>query len=141
MDHDYHLIGIHCVLNDYRLAYLLNQTLHIQLKKEKNLNTKKEHADFSLFTFEDGNSFQFYALIKNKEYKAIKSDSSLFSEITNTYILINEKKEVDYFFKIESDYNLDQLKSIVKKINSIYRVQTCYIIDPKKLRHKEFLIF
>jgi len=33
-DIDYTLIGIHCSIEDYRLAYLLNQFLNLKLKRK-----------------------------------------------------------------------------------------------------------
>ena len=66
---DYHLIAIHTTLEDYRLAYFINQKLQINLSKDENeiqINIKEGQTYFSKFyyhTIEKGISWN---LIQNK---------------------------------------------------------------------------
>ena len=145
IDHDYFLIGIHSVLEDFRLAYLLNSEFNINLKRvSKNIEFSKKEGSFSNFDFEDQASFCYWSLISNKfveEQEVSKNQLSIFEQISNTYVLISEKKNTDYFLKIEGDFTNEEIQNITKKINSIHRVMTTYEMDPETLKSKDFLIF
>ncbi len=145
IDHDYFLIGIHSVLEDYRLAYFLNHTFNIQLKrKNKNIEFTKKEGSFSNYDYDDINNFCYWSLVSNKqvEEKEVSKESfNLFEEISNTYILIPEKKNTDYFLKIEGNFNKITIQAITKKIHEIHRVMTTYQMNPNELRSKDFLIF
>ncbi len=145
IDHDYFLIGIHSVLEDYRLAYFLNHTFDIQLKrKKKNIEFTKKEGSFSNYDYDDATNFCYWSLINNKqvkEKKVSKESFNLFEEISNTYILIPEKKSTDYFLKIEGNFSKIEIQTILKKIYGIHRVMTTYQMSPDNLRSKDFLIF
>lgn len=51
------LIAIHCAIEDYRLAYLLNKYLNITLsRKPKDLDFNKGITKYALFEYEDQKS-------------------------------------------------------------------------------------
>ncbi len=51
---DFTLIGIHCSLEDYRLAYLLNAHLNINLRrKSSDLDYNNGQVLYSIFEWED----------------------------------------------------------------------------------------
>jgi phage-related protein len=53
---DYQLIAIHTSLEDYRLAYFINQNLPILLKKSNNtiqISNKEGETQFTRFIYED----------------------------------------------------------------------------------------
>jgi len=142
-DHDYTLIVIKSVLEDYRLAYFLNKTFSLLLKKEDfKLNFDNKKGDFSVFGFDDLSVNSYWSLIANKQVveKEVKTDDyNLFDEISNTFILIPEEKKADYFLKIEN--NTQEITTIIKKINATHRVITSYEINPNDLKSKDLLIF
>ena len=54
-EEEYTLIGIHTVLEDYRLAYLLNKNLQIRFSKsQKDLEFEgdKNNGSFSIYNFQ-----------------------------------------------------------------------------------------
>jgi hypothetical protein len=55
--------------------------------------------------------------------------------------LIPEKKKVDYFLKLEGDFDYEYIAKTVDQINKINQVITSYTIDSNILKSKEFLIF
>src|SRR5206468_12878430 len=68
-DDDYDLIAIHSPLEDYRLAYFLNQRLPILLNKSKNsieVTTKDGETFFSKFIFDDETNDMQWSLVQNK---------------------------------------------------------------------------
>ena len=76
---DYDLIAIHSVLEDYRLAYLINQKLPILLNKSKEeveIHTKEGDAFFSKFTFSDFQKDVQWTLIPNKNEIIVKKKST-----------------------------------------------------------------
>lgn len=142
-EHDYTLIGIHATLEDYKLAFYLNNTLDILLKRElKDLDFGTDNTYFSLYTHNCNHTFSSWSLIANKYvFMSDTQPNSLFKENYQTSILIQEKKQLDYFLKIDSDFNQSELEVIINKINTIKNVITSYNINPKTLKSKDFLIF
>ena len=143
-DHDYKLIGLHTSLEDYRLAFFLNSSLNIQLKRHlDDLDFDGGHAHFPLYTYDCNKDFISWSLIANK-YNYVSQDlssSNLFSEQYQTSVFIPEKKQVDYFLKIEADINMPRLETILSDINKIKNIVTSYSINPKTLKSRDFLIF
>ncbi len=121
---DYHLIAIHTSLEDYRLAYFINQKLPINLGKSKNeiqINIKEGETKFSRFYYHDVENEISWDLIQNtSEIVQQKNDNSqgLFSniniEVSTKVYLLPELKKVDYFLKIE---NTDETIGQCQKYN------------------------
>lgn len=148
---DYDLIAIHSALEDYRLAYFINQKLPIILSKSKDeigVTTKEGEAFFSKFIFEDLNNDMLWTLIQNKNEFTVRKKSTgqnLFLntdvEIATKLYLLSELKKVDYFLKIENNTNTFTLEEIIKELKSIDRISTVYAIVPQKIKSKNNLIF
>jgi hypothetical protein len=147
---DYHLIAIHTTLEDYRLAYFINQHLPVNLSKSKEeilISIKEGETQFSRFYFDDEDNFISWNLIQNKNEvvgeKEIASQD-LFSnsaqEVATKVFLLPELKKVDYFLKIESDDDL-QINEIVKNLKSIKSLSTVYVVDTETIKSKNNLIF
>jgi hypothetical protein len=147
---DYQLIAIHSSLEDYRLAYYINQNLPINLKKENcniQISNKEGETQFTRFVFEDSKDIV-WNLIQNKNDVFVPSQNSnqgLFAETNNKFstkiYLIPEFKKVDYFLKIENgEVNIDVSK-ITNCIKKIERVSTVYAINVEKIKSKNNLIF
>lgn len=140
-DDNYTLIGVHTSLEDYQLAYLLNKNLHSKfIRADYNLDfkSKKSSSFYSIFEYNCDN--QDWFLISNI-YKTKSKSVGLFSESETKTFLIPEKKNIDYFLKIEGDFDEESIVSSVEKINQIPQIITSYTIEPKTLKSKEFLIF
>ena len=144
-DHDYALIGIHSALEDYRLAYFLNKSLGLHLQRFKDdLDFPSLNCRFSLFKCEDVVTFTSWSLIANRHVtvsNVVPSGDNLFGEETKVYHLIDEKKMVDYFIKINGALSDDELQDIIKKLNNINKIITSYKINPNDLISKDYLIF
>ncbi|HEX8575404.1 MAG TPA: IPExxxVDY family protein [Flavobacterium sp.] len=148
---DYELIAIHSSIEDYRMAYFLNQNLPIILSKSKqyiSVNSKEGEVFFSKFTFDDLKNDLQWSLLQNKN-EIITSKSipnpNLFSniiiEVETNVFLIPELKKVDYFLKIENTNANFDLHTILKKIHTITKITTAYAVDPEKIKSKNNLIF
>ena len=147
---DYHLIAIHTTLEDYRLAYFINQHLPVNLSKSNEvilISIKEGETQFSRFYFDDEDNFVSWNLIQNKnevigQNEIINQD--LFSNssqvVATKVFLLPELKKVDYFLKIESDDDLE-LAGIVKKLKSIKSLSTVYVVETETIKSKNNLIF
>ena len=142
------LLAIHCTLEDYRIAYLLNNQLKINLKKKlQNLDYKYTAASYSIYEWENINQQVMWNLVSNicrKEEDSLSSSGGLFhgeEKIIITHNLIPEYKKVDYLLKISNEYNLISEKKIIEDIQNIPQVVTVYSIDTNHLKSKDNLIF
>ena len=148
----YHLVAIHTSLEDYRLAYFINQKLPINLGRNKNeiqINIKEGETKFSRFYYHDAEKGISWNLIQNKnEVLQIKNDkrqNNLFSnismEVSTKVYLLPEFKKADYFLKIENladDLNVTAIQTILNTIDSI---STAYTVETNKIKSKNNLIF
>jgi hypothetical protein len=147
---DYYLIAIHTTLEDYRLAFFINQHLPTNLSKSKEeilISIKEGETQFSRFYFDDEDNFISWNLIQNKNEVIGKKEiasQDLFSnsaqEVATKVFLLPELKKVDYFLKIESDDDL-QINEIVKNLKSIKSLSTVYVVDTETIKSKNNLIF
>src|SRR6187431_128137 len=148
---DYSLIAIHTSLEDYRLAYFINQKLQLNLKKsekEIQITVKEGEAHFSRFHYYDKKKDISWDLIQNKNdviQQQRDQNQSLFSnidlEITTKVYMLPEFKKVEYFLKIQNcDNNLNILE-ILNTLNTIDNIATTYVVDTNKIKSKNNLIF
>jgi hypothetical protein len=144
-DHDYTLIGIHSALEDYRLAYFLNKNLDLHLVRFKDdLDFPSLNCRFSLFKCEDEVTFTSWSLIANRHVTVsdvVPSNDNLFGEETKVFHLINEKKMVDYFIKINRLMSQDELQIIITKLKNTVKIITSYEVNPNDLVSNDYLIF
>ncbi|MFV8368955.1 IPExxxVDY family protein [Flavobacterium sp. LB2R40] len=148
---DYYLIAIHTSLEDYRLAFFINQKLPVNLSKsddEIQINIKEGETNFSRFYYSDIESTISWNLIQNKnevvQYKKGNA-TNLFSDVTmevaTKVFLLPEFKKVDYFLKIENNGDTMDVSKIQLLLNTIDSISTVYIVDTNKIKSKNNLIF
>jgi len=144
----YSLFAIHCTIEDYRVAYLLNQNLQINLKRNtQDLDFKNANLSYSIFEWEDKNQQMTWNLVSNvcrKEEQTETGTGSLFnaqSKIIRTHNLIPEFRKVNYLLKIDNDGNFINEKTIIQKIQKISQIAAVYSIDAMQLKSKDNLIF
>ena len=147
-DTSFALIAIHCRLEDYRLAYLLNKHLKLNLKRrEHDLDYNYFDASFAIFEWQNEKIDRVWNLVANvckKEEAALQSSGSLFenqSTVTRTVNLIKELKTVDYLIKISNEDRHFNEKHVINIIQTIPQIITTYSIDVDQLKSKEHLIF
>ena len=148
---DYYLIAIHTSLEDYRLAYFINQKLPVNLSKSENeiqIKIKEGEINFSRFYYNDEEKTASWNLIQNiNEVIQIKDGDTqnLFSNVTmevaTKVYLLPEFKKVDYFLKIENNEEALDLFHIQLLLNTIDNVSTVYMVDTNQIKSKNNLIF
>lgn len=144
VDANYSLFAIHCDLEDYRLAFYINQALNTHLKRTKeDVDFSDNVATFSLFEWENSNLKTTWNLIKNTCLLEDNSiDLGLFSEQTEknwtTHYLIEEHPKAEYFLKV-SGGNSDDVK-IAQELQKIPAINMTYTINVEELKSKDYLI-
>jgi len=147
-DDTYLLLAIHCTLEDYRIAYLLNKFLNINLKRSVyDLDFEHSPGCYSIYEWEDIVTQTMWNLISNickKEEDQMATKGSLFdlsSKVIKNYNLIPEYTKVNYFLKIGNDGLKVNIKKIMSEIQKIPQVVTIYNVDVTNLKSKNNLIF
>jgi hypothetical protein len=121
---DFKVVGISCHLKDYKLCWLLNKTLHLNLvKKNADIEfvSKQGASHHSVFVYKNEDEFTCVSLIKNR----------------SEGLLINELPGVDYFLKLEGQINDEKL---IKKLESMEEILAVFSVDVNTLKSKENFI-
>ncbi len=146
-DDTYKLIAIHCGLEDYRLAYLLNQSLDLKLqRKTEDLDMEYLKSSYSIFEWNNVSQYVTWNLVSNV---CKKEEDSLYStglfqtneKVIKTLNLVPEYKKVDYFIKISEEIQNVNEKLILNKLQNIPQIITSYSVNPTELKSKDHLIF
>ncbi|MEN8885647.1 MAG: IPExxxVDY family protein [Winogradskyella sp.] len=147
-DDDYKLIAIHCRLEDYRLAYLLNKNLGLNLvRNPKDLDFKYLTSSYSFFEWNNEAEYVTWSLVSNickKEEDSMYSAGTLFEtndKTLKTFHLIPELKRVDFFIKISDQIQNVNENLILSTLQSIPQIITSYTVNPLKIKSKDHLIF
>lgn len=147
-DDNYLLIAIHCRIEDYRLAFLLNKYLDLKLERmSKDLDVNYLRSSYAIYEWNNKAEYRTWNLVSNccvKEEEALSSTGVLFNEddkIIKTYNLIPELKTVDYLLKVNGEiYDLDE-NEILKKLHKIPLIITSYAVNPLKIKSRDNIIF
>ena len=146
-DDTYKLIAIHCGLEDYRLAYLLNRSLDLNLtRKSEDLDLEYLKSSYSIFEWNNTSQYITWNLISNV---CKKEEDSLYStglfrtnqRVLKTFNLVPEYKRVDFFIKISEEIQNINEKLILNRLQNIPQIVTSYCVNPSELKSKDHLIF
>ena len=135
------LFAIHSNLEDYALAYALNKSCGLRLKRtDKDLELDRQGL-FVVFHWKDQGNYREWTLFRNPGMEASSGPyEGLFpNEPTmNRPYLIPERKEVDFFLKLDGEeHGLKMLPELL----SIPKVITAYRLEVSKLKSKYNLIY
>lgn len=152
-DYDFVLIGISSHEKDYRLCWALNNKFGLELIKVDPLEIKGKKQEtpsfFSLFTFDNPDSFLEYTVVANlsesksgsvKETDLFGSQIKAHSHNENEF-LIPEHKQLNYFFVVKGEVEETTVQTMVKQLKEIDIVLTAVPIDVTQLKSKHNLVF
>ncbi len=122
-DFEFCLVGIVSQEKDYRLCWMLNKLLNINLAKTEEHNT--EHSKHSMYSYVQEELFREYYLIANKG---------------DAHVLIDEHKHIDYFLIIKGALEEDERKHTMDLIKKSDMVSGAYLIDVLSLKSKHNLV-
>ncbi len=128
---DFELLGIVSPIREYRMAWLVNQELELNLVKADDLELEFLNAEkLEIAQYFLSLPHGFIQLLKNK---AINSTQQL-------AYLIPEQKNLDYFLLVKDETEELDLINFVKKLSRNPLVQSIVRIDISKLKSKENLL-
>ncbi len=145
-DDEFALFAIHCGEAPFKMAFLMNQTLKWQLKREREdilVNKAGKQQQYPKYRHVSKLDQIDHLLLSNKDVPQEDSTTGqslgLFDSLNGpsfsvTY-LMPEFKKVDYLLKIESALNERELKSMVAQIKSIKEVVSTYVIPHQKIKN------
>jgi len=125
------VIGIVTSLQDYKLAWKINQVFKIELVLEKDLVidfAKRSKITLSNYCYQT--DLIKIDLVKNK---GIDNEKSAY--------LTKELKQIDYFLLIEGEDYFMVGSEVVQKLRSINEVSFVQLIDTTKLKSRDNFIF
>jgi hypothetical protein len=128
---DFELLGIVSPIREYRMAWLVNQELELNLVKADDLeleflNAERLEIAQYLLSLPHG----FIQLLKNKAINSTQQAA----------YLIPELKNLDYFLLVQDETEELDLINFVKKLSRNPLVQSIVRIDITKLKSKENLL-
>ncbi len=146
---DYQLLAIHTPLEDYRLAFLINQKLPVLLSRNKEaiqITAKSGTATLSRFSFENAEKSISWNLLQNQGEiftQSVSTPNDLFSgqleKISHKTYLLPELKKVDYFLRLQNT-DIGTLE-ISDALQQIEQISMAYVIDIETIKSKNNLIF
>ena len=142
-DDDFSLMAIHSSLDDHAMVYALNKELQLRLARKREDLSLGDGIEFPVFDWEDEFNDRYWSLLSNTcQVEEKRTETDLFqNEISETqYHLIPERKEVDYFLKIESD-ETELAQEVMERLTRIPQVITSYVIAPRELRSIENIMY
>ena len=137
------LIALHSSLEDYSMAYALNQCLKSNFKRRRVDLDISEHVTFPVFEWKDDVNDRYWTFFANnglKEDTLVRSDLFRNEPSYTTFKLVPEFRDVDYFIKIEQD-DYNEVENLIKHLLTVPKIITAYTIETDKLKSMNNLIF
>ncbi len=141
LENDYTLIAIHSNAEAYKLAFEINLKIKTNLEKFPfDITFGGDNSTFELYKHVSETYNTILYLISNKSYKKAKAESlSLFDNLSVSKYLVPELKKAEYLIKIEGGgFKID---SLIKKLNEIDLIVSCYSAKINNNKSKYNLIF
>ena len=141
LENDYTLIAIHSSVEAYKLAFEINLKLKTNLERFPfDITFGGDNSIFELYKHVSETYNTILYLISNKSYDEAKVDSlSLFDNLSVSKYLVPEHKKAEYLIKIEGGGF--KIESLIKKLNEIDLIVSCYSAKINNNKSKYNLIF
>ena len=141
LENDYTLIAVHSNTEPYKLAFEINLKLKTNLEKSPfDITFGGNNSVFELYKHVSETYNTILYLISNKSYEKAKVDSpSLFDNLSVSKYLIPELRKAEYLIKIEGGGF--KIESLIKKLNEIDLIVSCYSAKINNNKSKYNLIF
>jgi hypothetical protein len=145
-DEDFALFAIHCGEAPFKIAFLMNQSLKWQLKREREdicLVRSGKQQQYPKYRYVSRHDQIDHLLLSNvdrpDEETAPEQLLGLFDALNGpsysaTY-LMPEFKKVDYLLKVEAPLAEGEIKLLVGQIKSIKEVVSTYVIPHNKIKN------
>lgn len=130
--YDYHLYGLQTAVPEYTLAWHLNRTLQIDLKKAPDLALGEEiDPSLSVSNFIFTKTHRTFRLLKNRAFSPIEIHAFLLPEL----------RQWNYFLQIHDPSNSLDQQTLLTSIRTLSNIQQATRIEMNSVEHKENLLF
>ena len=145
-DEDFALFAIHCGEVPFKMAFLMNQSLKWQLKREREdicVNKAGKQQQYPKYRYVSRHDQIDHLLLSNVDHPEQDTNAEqvlgLFDglngpSVSATY-LMPEFKKVDYLLKIEAALSDAEMKALLGQIKSIKEVVSTYVIPHNKIKN------
>jgi hypothetical protein len=120
------ILGISCLLMDYRFMHLINKAMDVNFSRENDLTSSFPASGrpetFSFYSFKDEDQRNVYYLISN---------------LNEDFILLPELKHIDYIMLIEGDFKKKKKDTLLTLIRSVPKVQMAFEIKVTDFKNAE----
>jgi len=130
---NFDLIGIVCAERGFKLAWLLNQLLDLNLVRKEDVEL--EYLDGSMLKIA-----HFLYETEHDSFRLLRNKAHWFAHSQKPFLL-PELKEYDYLLVINNATKLLDIQVIRQKIAQLPIVQYCLSFDLDSVKGKENLIF
>ncbi len=126
VNREFQLIGIVSNLSSYKISWLINSNINLDLKQTDDIIIKKnnQHYFFSNYTY-DNEIGTIFNLISNK---------------VENNILIKKLKNIDYFLQIEPNLSENKKNTLIENIKNIKNIISVLEISIKSLNPADYKI-
>ena len=141
LDDNFHLIAIHSNSEIFKIAFEINNSLKVSLKRIEDVSYKNKKAYHSIYKYEslkyDSKMFLFSNKSASEDNQA--SQGLLFKDLSQLNFILSEFPKTEYFLKIEQgEFDIPWLINSLKKCSGIL---SCYKAEIKNEKSKYKLIF
>jgi hypothetical protein len=129
IEEDFCLLGVVTDEPDYKLCWMINQSLIMNFEKQDDLTLYhrklQENQHFSLFLYKDEDAFISFRIIKNRS--------------ENGYYL-DELKNIDFLIHIQGEINTVRISNFMLSVGAFETVRMCVPSDLSRIKNKERLL-
>jgi hypothetical protein len=129
IEEDFCLLGVVTDEPDYKLCWMINQSLRMSFEKQDDLKLfhKKiqEEQDFSNFLFEDEEAMITFRIIQNR---------------TDKGYYLEELKNLDYLIHIQGEINTMKISNFMLSIGGLEAVRMCVPCDLSRIKNHDRLL-
>ena len=130
---DFCLVGLVCIVKEYKLVWHINQILDLNLVKKEDLVLKfRDNIEISISNFLYKTENSRIELIKNR---LISSSGTPFQ------YLLEELKQFDYLLKIEDETEETDMKRVLSFLKSVPVIEYATNLEPTLIKSRYNLIF
>jgi len=126
---DFCLLGVVSDEPDFKLCWLINQSLNMNFEKQEELQLfhrkLQDVQAFSLFTYYDEDAMITFRIIKNR---------------TENGYYLDELKNIDYLIHIQGEINTLRISNFMLSVGALESVRMCVPTDLSRIKNKERLI-
>jgi hypothetical protein len=129
IEEDFCLLGVVTDEPDYKLCWMINQSLDMNFEKQEELRLyhrkMQDEQIFSLFAYHDENALITFRIIKNR---------------TENGYFLDELKNIDYLIHIQGEINTIRISNFLLSVGALKPVRMCVPTDLSKIKNKERLL-